>query len=438
MRALRGSEPFGGKAARVSLLLGAIADDLTGATDLANTLVRGGLTTIQTIGPPGVETELGDPDAVVVALKSRSIPAADATRLSLQAFEVLRARGARKLLFKYCSTFDSTDHGNIGPVADALLDALGERTTIFCPAFPENGRRVFDGYLFVGDLLLSESGMEKHPLTPMADPNLVRVLSRQTAHKVGRIDFATVRKGEDAIREALEKAAAAGFRHLIVDAVADEDLRAIALGSDRLPLITGGSGIALGLPDLFARQGKSRRAGDAAQLPRVGGPAAVLAGSSSRATLAQVAYMRARRPALQLDTTRLDQPDTLAAEALAWADSHGGESSVLIAASAPPADVEATQRRFGAERAGELIENVLGSVARGLRERGVRRFVVAGGETSGAVAGALGVGALRIGEQIDPGVPWTATLDSPPLALALKSGNFGAEDFFLRAIETAP
>jgi len=420
------------------MLLGCIADDFTGATDLGNTLVRGGMRTVQTIGVPSQQADFGNAEAIVVALKSRSIPADDAVALSLEALEALQLRGAQKFLFKYCSTFDSTDRGNIGPVADALLDRLGEPLTIFCPAFPEAGRRIFDGYLFVGDVLLSESGMQNHPLTPMTDPNLVRVLSHQTRHKVGKIDFAVVRQGENAIRAAIAQARAGGYRHLIVDAVFDDDLHAIGLGSDGLKLITGGSGIATGLPELFARKGMLRSREGADVLPHVEGPAVVLSGSCSRATLAQVAYMRERRPTLELDAEALDDPETLANGAIDWAMQHMNGAPILISASAPPERVAAAQARYGREEAGARIERVLATVARGLRERGVRRFVVAGGETSGAVVGALRIGALRIGRQIDPGVPWTETVETPALALALKSGNFGSEDFFLKALATAP
>ena len=422
----------------VALLLGAIADDFTGATDLANTLVRGGMRTIQTIGVPEPDAPLGDADAIVVALKSRSIPADEAVRLSLEALDALLARGASKFIFKYCSTFDSTDHGNIGPVADALLERLGSDVTVFCPAFPENGRRIFNGYLFVNDVLLSESGMEKHPITPMTDSNLVRVLGRQTKHKVGKIDLARVRRGEAAVRTAIMEARAQGVRHLVVDAAGDEDLHAIGLGTEELPLITGGSGIAIGLPTLFVRLGMLERGPGVDALPHVDGPAVVLSGSCSRATLAQVEYMRARRPSFSIDTTALDRPDGLVESALTWAGDHLRDAPILISASAPPENVAQTQARFGKERAGEQIEHVFGTIAHELRARGVRRFVVAGGETSGAVVRELGVRALRIGRQIDPGVPWTETVGSPAIALALKSGNFGSEDFFLRAIELAP
>jgi len=422
----------------MALLLGAIADDFTGATDLANTLVRGGMRTIQTIGVPPNDARLDEADAIVVALKSRSIPPDQAVRLSLEALDALRARGAEKFIFKYCSTFDSTDRGNIGPVADALLDRLGSEMTIFCPAFPENGRRVFNGHLFVNDVLLSESGMEKHPITPMTDPNLVRVLGRQTRHKVGKIDLARVRRGEAAVRTAVMEARTQGVRHLVVDAAGDEDLHAIGLGTEELPLITGGSGVAIGLPTLFVRLGMLERGPGVDALPHVDGPAVVLSGSCSRATLAQVEYMRARNPVFSIDTSALDRADTLVESALSWADAHLDEAPLLISASAAPEKVAETQARFGKEKAGERIEHVLGTIAHALQARGVRRFVVAGGETSGAVVRELGVSALRIGRQIDPGVPWTQTVGSRPIALALKSGNFGSEDFFLRAIELAP
>ena len=422
----------------MSLLLGAIADDFTGATDLANTLVRAGMKTVQTVGVPSGNQALEDAEAIVVALKTRSIPSRDATAVSCEALDALQSRGAEKFLFKYCSTFDSTDEGNIGPVADALLDRVGSDLTVFCPAFPENHRRVFNGYLFVGDVLLSESGMEKHPLTPMTDSNLVRVLSRQTSHRVGRIDLDVVRAGEDAFHTALASARKNGVRHLIVDAISDADLRTIGLATQDLPLITGGSGIALGLGELFARQGLLQPHTDADKLPHIDGPAVVLSGSCSPATLIQVAYMQKRKPVLQLDTRALDRTDSLIDGALRWAEAHLAEAPLLISASSSPDDVRATQARYGKEAAGQRIEHVLGKVAQGLRARGVRRFVIAGGETSGAIVKELGVGALRIGKQIDPGVPWTATIDSPPLALALKSGNFGGEDFFLRALEVAP
>ncbi len=418
------------------MLLGAIADDFTGATDLANTLVRQGMRTVQLIDVPSADSTVADADAVVVALKSRTIAAADAVAQSLAALAWLRRCGTRQILFKYCSTFDSTDAGNIGPVADALLDALGHDFTVFCPAFPENGRTIYNGYLFVGDVLLSESGMRDHPLTPMRDASLVRVLARQTRHKVGLVRRASVAKGEASVRDAFSALRAQGVRHAIVDAISDADLEAIGAAARDLPLVTGGSGIALGLPANFRRAGLLAPHDDnAAALPEVRGLAAVISGSCSTATLAQVDAMRKRCPSFDVDPIALDTDASVVSTVLDWAKSRLIGGPVLISASAPPDRVAQAQQRLGQERAGKMIEDALSRIAVGLVGIGVRRLVIAGGETSGAIVKALALKGLRIGPQIDPGVPWTTTMgNDPPLALALKSGNFGAVDFFLRAL----
>jgi uncharacterized protein YgbK (DUF1537 family) len=417
----------------MTVLLGAIADDFTGATDLCNTLVRRGMRTVQLIDVPVPGTEIADAEAVVVALKSRTIPAPEAIDQSLAALAWLQRAGARQILFKYCSTFDSTDEGNIGPVAEALMDALGTDLTLFCPAFPENGRTIYHGYLFVGDVLLSESGMRDHPLTPMRDPSLVRVLQRQCRGKVGLVPQYDVARGAAAIRDAFASLRQAGFRHAIVDAIEDDDLEAIGEAAADFALITGGSGIALGLPENFRRQGLLASGVAADALPPVVGAAAVLSGSCSEATRAQVAHMRERGPVFTLDPIAAAAGRNIAEEALAWAKPQLGDRPVLISATAPPDEVTATQEVLGRDRAGALVEGILADIARGLVAHGARRFVVAGGETAGAVVQALGVTGLRIGRQIDPGVPWTMSLTEPNLALALKSGNFGAPDFFSRA-----
>jgi uncharacterized protein YgbK (DUF1537 family) len=417
----------------MTVLLGAIADDFTGATDLCNTLVRRGMRTVQLIDVPVPGTEIADAEAVVVALKSRTIPAPEAIDKSLAALAWLQRAGARQILFKYCSTFDSTDEGNIGPVAEALMDALGTDLTLFCPAFPENGRTIYHGYLFVGDVLLSESGMRDHPLTPMRDPSLVRVLQRQCRGKVGLVPQYDVARGAAAIRDAFASLRQAGFRHAIVDAIEDDDLEAIGEAAADFALITGGSGIALGLPENFRRQGLLASGVAADALPPVVGAAAVLSGSCSEATRAQVAHMRERGPVFTLDPIAAAAGRNIAEEALAWAKPQLGDRPVLISATAPPDEVTATQEVLGRDRAGALVEGILADIARGLVAHGARRFVVAGGETAGAVVQALGVTGLRIGRQIDPGVPWTMSLTEPNLALALKSGNFGAPDFFSRA-----
>lgn len=430
----------------MSVVLGAIADDFTGATDLCNTLVRRGMKTVQLIDAPGGNTPVPDAEAVVIALKSRTIPVGEAVAMSLKALAWLQNAGAKQVMFKYCSTFDSTDEGNIGPVSEALLDALGgdpvsERGTgftLYCPAFPTLGRTIFKGYLFVGDVMLSESGMKDHPLTPMRDPSLVRVLQRQCQGKVGLVQHATVAQGAAAIAEAFSKLRQNGFRHAIVDATADPDLEAIGEAAKDFALITGGSGIALGLPENFRRAGLIGDGGGADILPRVAGKAAVLSGSCSEATRGQVAHMiNAGFSAFTIDPLAATAGRNVAEQALAWTADKIGETPILIAATAPPESVAEVQQKLGRERAGALIEGIMAAIAQGLVERGVRRLVVAGGETAGAVVQALGVTGLRIGRQIDPGVPWTVSLpgnaDQPALALALKSGNFGAPDFFSRA-----
>ena len=419
------------------MLLGCIADDLTGATDLANTLVREGMRTVQTIGVPAADFACEDIDAVVVALKSRTIPAADAVTQSLAALDWLHAQGTHQFFFKYCSTFDSTDEGNIGPVADALLDALGDGFTIACPAFPTNARTIYKGYLFVGDVLLSESGMKDHPLTPMTDASLVRVLGRQTSHKVGLVEHATVAAGAQAIGNAFAALRAAGHRHAIVDALTDADLRAIGAACQDLKLITGGSGVALGVPETYRRANLLTATTEAA-LPTAQGPAVVLAGSCSVRTREQVAAVLNKWPAYRLDPLAIDDAVEAATAALAWCQTNLGDDPLLIYSTADPDAVAEAQASLGRGEAGEMIEAVFARIATGLMEQGVRRLVVAGGETSGAVVQALPVPALRIGPEIDPGVPWTEGLGEPRLALALKSGNFGAVDFFEKALEMLP
>ena len=414
------------------MLLGCIADDFTGATDLANMLVRGGMRTIQTIGVPA--TPLAeDVDAVVVALKSRTIPAPEAVAQSLAALAWLKQAGARQIYFKYCSTFDSTPKGNIGPVTDALMDALGTGFTIACPAFPENGRTICRGYLFVGDVLLSESGMKDHPLTPMTDANLVRVLQAQTKRKVGLIRYDVLARGAKALREEIEKLRRQGTAIAIVDALAESDLHCIAEGCAGLPLVTAGSGVGLGIAEHHSRAGHLGHAATAAALPRVTGHAAVLSGSCSEATNSQVAHWMQSRPGFRLDPLRLAAENSIVEEALTWVRGQLPKP-VLVYATSTPQEVKAVQRELGVERAGALVEDALARIAKGMVAAGVRKLVVAGGETSGAVVGALGIRSLRIGPQIDPGVPWTESLDAEPIALALKSGNFGSTDFFSKAL----
>ncbi len=423
----------------MSVLLGCIADDFTGGTDLAGMLVKAGMRTVQLIGVPAgpLPFDAEGVDAVVIALKSRTSPVDEAVDESLAALRWLQQAGCRQFYFKYCSTFDSTPRGNIGPVAEALMKALDTNFTIACPAFPANGRTIYKGYLFVGNELLSESGMRNHPLTPMTDPSLVRVLQQQVSGKVGLADYAVVEQGADAIGARFTALREQGCNFAVVDAVSNRDLEAIGAACADLPLVTGGSGIALGLPENFRRRGLLARLDAADALPATGGSRAVISGSCSQATQRQVALMREQAPAFHVDPLALARGEDVVAAALAWASGHVGQAPLLIFATATPETVKAVQAQLGVERAGSMVEEALAAIAQGLVELGVGQLIVAGGETSGAVVKALGVSGLRIGPEIDPGVPWTTALqekrEGPPLALALKSGNFGSEDFFLKA-----
>ena len=423
------------------MILGVIADDFTGATDVASMLVRAGLRTVQTIGVPqgDIPPEVAAADAVVVALKSRTTPAAAAVADSLAALRWLQAAGARQFYFKVCSTFDSTPAGNIGPVAEALMDALGTAQTLVCPAFPENGRTVFRGHLFVGDELLSDSGMRVHPLTPMTDSNLVRWTQQQCQQRVGLLRHDVVARGAAAITERLAALQADGVAHVVADAIDNAALRQLAAGAAHLPLWVAGSGLALGLPAVLADKGWVTLDAHAAELPALTGPAAVLAGSCSVATQGQVArWIAAGRPALRIDPLALARGEPVADDALAWAQAQ--TSAPLLYATADAATLASTQAALGVAEAGALVEQALARIARGLVDGGAQRLVVAGGETSGAVVQALAVHTLRIGAAICPGVPWTQAVRSTgqgPLKLALKSGNFGGPEFFTEALAAA-
>lgn len=417
-----------------TIFLGCIADDFTGATDLANNLVRAGMRVLQTIGVPDTPLE-ADVDAVVVALKSRTMAPADAVSQSLDALRWLQAQGAQQIYFKYCSTFDSTPKGNIGPVTEALMDALGTDFTVATPAFPDNQRTVFKGNLFVGEVLLNESGMQNHPLTPMTDPNLVRVLQAQVAHcKVGLIDYKVVARGPDAVRSRMAQLRAEGVAIAIVDAISNDDLLRLGPALKDLPLVTAGSGVAIGLPANFGIAPSS----PASELPAAHGLQAVVSGSCSLATNRQVlAFAKAGRPTLAVDPLRVAAGTDVVGEALTWAEPLLDDGPVLVYSTVDASLVKSVQGQLGVEEAGAMVERTMAAIARGLVERGVRQLVVAGGETSGACVQALHITQMKIGGQIDPGVPWChAASDAAGdegLHLTLKSGNFGSDDFFTQA-----
>ena len=415
------------------ILLGCIADDFTGATDLANNLVRSGMRTLQTIGIPET-SNVAQVDAVVVSLKTRTNPAAEAIEQALSALAWLKASGAQQIYFKYCSTFDSTANGNIGPVAEALMRALGTDFTIATPAFPENKRFVFQGHLFLGDQLLNESGMQNHPLTPMHDSNLVRVLQSQSELPIGLIDHQCVNEGSQSIEAKFQELRLNSIGIAIVDAISNRDLFEIGRACKSLPLVTGASGIAIGLPQNFSLS----EAGQAELLPAATGFQAILSGSCSQASNVQVAtFIKAGLPAYQINPLHLANNSETIQHAIDWAIEHIQQGPALIYSTADPDAVKAIQNQLGITEAGNLIENALAAIAQGLVSAGVRQLIVAGGEVSGACVQALGIKQLQIGSQIDPGVPWcyanSEIIDNQGIHLALKSGNFGTPDFFLKS-----
>lgn len=408
------------------MLLGCIGDDFTGSSDLANTLSKQGMTCVQYVGVPDgpADTHV---EAGVVALKSRSIDPDEAVRQSLEALKWLQEQGCTQFFFKYCSTFDSTPHGNIGPVADALAEALGAHKVIVCPAFPGTGRSIYNGHLFVNDTLLSESGMQNHPLTPMTDPDIRRWLAQQTKHAVGHVAATHVFEGADAIKSALEAEHTAGKRLIVVDALRDADLIEIGKAADQLPLITGGSGVALGLPGNFARRGQIAQT--AAAWRGESGKCVALSGSCSTATRRQIALHRKTNPAFEIDAGEVISGTLTPQTVTDWLLNADGIP--LAYSSADPEAVAAVQAQFGREASATALEAFFATLAWQLVEAGITKILTAGGETSGAIVEGLHLTTLEIGPEIDPGVP--ALRGGDALVIALKSGNFGAKDYFAKA-----
>lgn len=420
----------------MAALLGCIADDFTGATDIASFLVASGMRTIQlTELPSDHDQSFDDIDAIVIALKSRTEKAELAIKHSLAALQWLQTQGCQQFYFKYCSTFDSTDKGNIGPVADALLNELGESFTVVCPALPVNGRTVYKGHLFVNNMLLSESGMQNHPLTPMTDANLPRILSAQTSGKVDLIDINAVMAGAAELNSAIKKSAETN-RYAIIDTISDRDLLTIGKACADLKLLTGGSGLAAGLADNFIAKGLLTSRANSAYLDTIDGDTIVLSGSCSQATREQVSAFQQRHASYKLDPLALSAGKQSTADAIAWFESNRAQGPLLIYATDTPESVKHYQAKLGIAHAGELIEQTMAAIATALISKGVSKFIVAGGETSGAVVKALDINALQVGPSIAPGVPVMRSLSHQPCLVALKSGNFGTEDFFMQAITT--
>jgi uncharacterized protein YgbK (DUF1537 family) len=410
-----------------------IADDFTGASDIANTIAKGvapngGLRTAQFLGVPKTAVS-ADVEAGVVSLKSRTIPVDEAVAQSLDALNWLLAQGCRQIVFKYCSTFDSSREGNIGPVGEALAAALDVKGVVACPAFPGAGRTVYMAHLFVHDRLLSESGMQNHPLTPMTDPDIRRWLGDQTRSVVGHVALDTVRKGAEEVAAAL---AAKDETLVIVDATSDDDMLTIGSAVADHRLVTGGSGIAIGLAENFIRRGLA--SGNPGRLIGADGPEAILAGSCSGATRRQIDLHKQNHPTLPIDVDKVMSGETTSDQIVEFMTRNRGKAPLAYSSGAPE-DVNAMQAKYGREDVASKLDVLFADTARKLVQSGVTRLVVAGGETSGAVVSALNLGALTIGQEIDPGVPVLLSQGNAPIALALKSGNFGAPDFFAKAVE---
>lgn len=413
--------------------LGVIADDFTGATDIAGFLAINGIATIQVNGIPG-EDFPADADAFVISLKSRSCPSDLAIKDSLDALQWLRKKGCTQIFFKYCSTFDSTSQGNIGPVTDALMDALQADITIICPALPVNGRTVYKGYLFVYDELLNESGMKNHPLNPMTDAKISRIMEVQSGGRAGNLYADIVDQGSEVVRKEIQKARAEGFRYVVVDTLSEEHLDIIARACSDLVLVTGGSGLAAGLAKLTDRSGDAVAAAIATGAPRKN-PGVILSGSCSTATNRQVQIYRQKAASLYLNADQcLDDPDYIQ-DLYDWTLTHLEDPyAPLLYATTDPMELSRIKAAHPGRDVGMAIEKIFGSLAARLRDASVTNFIVAGGETSGMVVQSLGLSAFHIGPQIDPGVPWVKAVGQA-VYLALKSGNFGSDDFFAKAQE---
>ncbi|HCE1504850.1 TPA: four-carbon acid sugar kinase family protein [Vibrio parahaemolyticus] len=410
--------------------IGVIADDFTGGTDIASFLVKGGLNTVQLSGVPQIPIET-DADAIVISLKSRSCAPSEAIEQSLNALTYLQQNDCTQIYFKYCSTFDSTEIGNIGPVTDALMAALKTKFTVVCPSLPLNGRCVFNGNLYVNGVLLNESGMRDHPITPMCDSNLVRLMDVQASGTTALINYQTVEQGCDAILTAYAVAQQEGYKYAVVDAFNEQQLSLIAQSLVDMPLITGGSGLAYHIAALASQHKKQ----DSMMKVPNKVPSVVLSGSCSQMTNLQVGAYQDKAPAYAIEAERCLTDDRYAQQVSEWVMGQQGlEYAPMVYATANVEKMKQIQQQYGAEKASAAVEDFFAQLTEILSERGIRNFIVAGGETSGVVTQHLSLDALNIGKEIAPGVPWVFSLDGH-FALALKSGNFGSEQFFSQAQE---
>ena len=418
----------------MSVLLGCIADDFTGATDIASVLKREGMRVLQINGNPAEQGVVPqNVDAVVIALKSRTQPVNSAVSDSLAACNWLLEQGVLQVFFKYCSTFDSTKEGNIGPVIDALLTRLKTDQTIVCPSYPINGRTLYASNLFVHGMPLAESAMKDHPLTPMTDSNLIRLLEGQTKHVIKPISWQQVQSGVTALAKEFESLKAGIY---VVDALVDEDLVTIAHAAKDMTLLTGGAALAQGLPSLYRKLKWMKAQPETDSLKFSQGHTLILAGSCSTATRSQIEYFLASYSGIAIDAIALSHGGEELQRLESFIQNNAGADPILVYASDAPENIAKVQAELGVEVAGKLVENCMAQLAiKSVSEYGVNNIIVAGGETSGAVVSALGTPALVIGDEIEPGVPWTFLEGEKNIALALKSGNFGSQAFFVNAFD---
>jgi uncharacterized protein YgbK (DUF1537 family) len=413
------------------LAFAAIADDLTGGLELASLIRRGGVR-CPLLLHPGPRTDLAGLEAVVFGLKTRVIPARRAVAAFARAMDAIGRRGARQVFYKYCATFDSTPRGNIGPCADLLMERREAGFTLFCPAFPEVGRTVYQGHLFAGEVLISDSPKRFDPLTPMREPSLVKVLQAQTRRRVGLLPHAVLAEGVAAAAARAARLQADGIPYAIADTLDEADLAVTAEASVDWPLMTGGSSVAVYYPALWRARGWMAGTDAPALPPPPPGPAVVVAGSCADRTFDQLAHFGERRPVLFLDPARALDGADLVAEALAWAGRGLPDGAVAVATSARPDAVAALQRRLGRRRAARLAEDILARIAAGLHASGIRRFVISGGETSGAVLEALKVTALEVDSYVTAGQSHSMTTGPDPISFYLKSGKLGPVDMLAR------
>jgi len=413
------------------MIFAGLADDITGGMELAAVLAGQGVDCSFVTNPDRVQLNR---EAVVIAQKTRTCAPRDALRMTACGLRAAMRANAAQIFFKYCATFDSTAKGNIGPCADFIARELGVDFTLFVPSFPEAERYVFQGHLFVQDRLVSESPKRFDPLTPMTDPDLVRVLQAQTAVVVGRLPLSILHRGPAAAEVHLTALRHDGVGYAIADAISNDDLAALAELTAEWRFMTGNSTIAGFYPPIWRRQGLIPPDRGPPSLPPIDGPAVVLAGSCADRTLEQLVAFEHHRPVIRIDPLEAAQRD-LVPELFAQVQARLADGPIAIASSARPADVKNVQDKLGVTGAAATIEDLLGRLASQLRRAGVRRFLVAGGETSGAILDHLGIESMQVGRYEAAGVGRAVSEQENPIALCLKSGKLGPVDMFLPTLE---